>query len=64
MPKSLAGCLAVGISSRALFDLSYENAIFEKAGLEAYTDYQREHEHDVLKPGTGFPLVRSLFNTQ
>lgn len=60
MPKSLAGCLVVGISSRALFDLSYENAIFEKAGLEAYTDYQREHEHDVLKPGTGFPLVRSL----
>ena len=52
--------LVVGISSRALFDLEYENTIYEEQGLQAYLAYQREHEQDILKPGTAFPLIRAL----
>lgn len=54
--------IVIGVSSRALFDLSVENEIFEKEGVEAYRAYQREHETDCLKPGPGFLLVRALLN--
>lgn len=60
MSVSLEDCLVVGISSRALFDLDEENRIFEQDGLEAYTAYQIEHEQEVLKPGSGFALVKAL----
>lgn len=52
--------LVIGISSRALFDLSYENSIFEKEGYKAYSEYQIEHENEILKPGSGFALVKAL----
>ena len=62
MPMDLNGKLVVGISSRALFDLEEENKIFEEQGLEAYSKYQEEHENDILKPGTAFPLIKALHN--
>ena len=62
MAMKLDGKLVVGISSRALFDLEEENKIFENEGLEAYSKYQQEHENDILKPGTAFPLVKALHN--
>lgn len=52
--------LVVAISSRALFDLDDSNDIFEREGIEAYCQYQIEHENEVLEPGTAFPLVRKL----
>ncbi len=52
--------MVIGVSSRALFDLSRENEIFETEGLEAYCSYQVEHEQDILKPGPGFALIRAL----
>lgn len=52
--------MVIGVSSRALFDLSRENEIFETQGLEAYCSYQVEHEQDILKPGPGFALIRAL----
>lgn len=60
MPVNFRNCLVIGISSRALFDLQEENAIYEKEGLQAYAKYQVEHENDILKPGSGFPLVEAL----
>jgi 5'-nucleotidase len=57
MPQTLEDKLVVGISSRALFDLTDANSIFEQDGLSAYRAYQREHERDVLDPGTAYPLV-------
>ena len=60
MAMSLDNKLVVGISSRALFDLEYENSIYEEQGLQAYLEYQRNHEQDILKPGTAFPLIRAL----
>ncbi len=60
MAVDLSQYLVVGISSRALFDLSDEDRIFREEGLEAYRQYQLAHENDVLPPGTGFPLVNAL----
>lgn len=60
MAITLDDKLVVAISSRALFDLEEENEIFEKDGLEAYSKYQLEHENDILKPGTAFPLIKAL----
>ncbi len=52
--------LTVGISSRALFDLSECHALFEREGLDAYRAWQIAHEDEVLAPGVAFPLVRKL----
>ncbi|MDY7576891.1 5'-nucleotidase [Herbaspirillum sp. RTI4] len=60
MAYDLSGMLVIGISSRALFDLEHENAIFDNEGVAAYAAYQREHENVALKPGTAFPLVKAL----
>lgn len=60
MAMDLKDKLVVGISSRALFDLEEENRIFEEQGLQAYSEYQIAHEKDILKPGTGFPLIKAL----
>jgi len=60
MAMCLENKLVVGISSRALFDLEFENRLYEEQGLQAYLEYQRVHEQDILKPGTAFPLIRAL----
>lgn len=52
--------LVIGVSTRALFDLSVENEIYETKGVEAYCRYQAEHEKDILKPGSGFRLIKAL----
>lgn len=52
--------LVVAISSRALFDLGESHALFEREGLDAYREFQIEHEDDVLEPGVAFPLVQKL----
>ena len=54
--------LTVAISSRALFDLSESNRIYEAEGLEAYRQFQIDHEDRVLKPGDGFVFVEKLLN--
>lgn len=62
MPYDLSNYLVIGVSSRALFDLSRENEIFENEGLEAYCRYQLDHENDVLKPGSGFALIEAILH--
>lgn len=60
MAFDLTEPLVIGISSRALFNLEAENAVFEERGLKAYADYQREHERDILLPGPAFNLVKAF----
>src|SRR5882724_1925373 len=60
MPASFDGKLVVAISSRALFDLEESNRVFEERGVEAYYQYQREHENEMLAPGIAFALVKKL----
>lgn len=60
MSYDLTRPLVIGISSRALFDLEEENRIFEEEGVEAYEKYQVEHETEILRKGTAFPLVKAF----
>ncbi|MCH5343422.1 MAG: 5'-nucleotidase [Acetatifactor sp.] len=60
MSERLDNRMVIGVSSRALFDLTVENEIFERQGVEAYCRYQVEHEQEVLKPGPGFRLIKQL----
>ena len=62
MAYDLTEPLVIGISSRALFNLEEENAVFEQHGLKAYAEYQREHETDILLPGAAFQLVKAFLN--
>jgi 5'-nucleotidase len=52
--------LVVAITARALFDLEDSHGLFERKGIDAYADYQRTREDDVLDPGIAFSLVRKL----
>ena len=60
MAFSLDNLLVVGISSRALFDLETEDAIFQTQGLDNFRQHQLLHENTILKPGAGFALVKAL----
>lgn len=60
MAYALTDKLIIAISSRALFDLDECHAVYEQAGVDAYTLYQIEHEDTPLRPGVAFPLVRKL----
>lgn len=52
--------LVVAISSRALFDLDESHQVYKNHGLAAYSQYQIEHEDDVLQPGDAFHMVQKL----
>lgn len=62
MAVKLEEKVVVGISARALFDLTKENEIFERDGVESYRLYQIEHENEILKQGPGFSLIRALLD--
>lgn len=38
------------------------NSIYEDQGIDAYEAFQIEHEKDILKPDTAYPLVKALHN--
>ncbi len=61
MPDAAAiPVLTIAITTRALFHMEESHALFERDGIDAFADYQRRHEDDVLHPGIAFPLVRKL----
>lgn len=62
MAVSFDDYLVIGISSRALFDLEKANEVFETQGLDAYREYQFQNENQILQPGSGFSLVKSLLD--
>ena len=46
MAKGLGDKLVVAISSSALFDLSASHRVYETQGIEAYRQYQIDHEDE------------------
>lgn len=52
--------LIIAISSRALFNLDESHDVYTTQGLAAYSQYQIDHESEVLQPGDGFPLIENL----
>ena len=59
---SSPGKLVVAISSRALFNLDTSHQVYENQGVDAYRQYQIEHEEEVLEPGDAFHLVKKLLH--
>jgi 5'-nucleotidase len=60
MNASPSQTLAVGISTRALFDLSAEDEVLRAHGRDAYRRYQLERVEETLPPGPGLGLIRTL----
>jgi len=60
MAYDLHDKLVIAISSRALFNLEEENAIFDKEGLESYYTHQLEHLDNPLAKGSAFRFVQNL----
>jgi 5'-nucleotidase len=60
MAVSLDDKLVVAISSRALFNLEEENAIFESGDPQAYMRLQFERLDQPAPPGIAFSLIRKL----
>lgn len=54
--------LRIGISTRALFNLETEHKVFEKKGVQAYTDLQRKREDLPIEKGSGFQVIERLLN--
>ncbi|MBD8495644.1 5'-nucleotidase [Pseudomonas syringae] len=54
--------LIVAISSRALFDLEASHAVYLSRGVEAYRQYQIDHEDELLLPGEAYLLTEKLLN--
>ncbi len=62
MSNGLGDKLVLAISSRALLDLSESHRIYEREGVEAYRQYQIEHEEEILAQGDAYPLVEKLLS--
>lgn len=62
MAYDLQDKLVIAISSRALFDLEEENAIFDQEGLEVYYRHQLENLDKPLHKGAAFRFVQNLLN--
>jgi 5'-nucleotidase len=60
MSQSETPTLTVAITARALFDLEHSHGLYEREGVAAYAEFQRDREDDMLGPGIAFPLVRKL----
>jgi len=52
--------LTLATSSRALFDLSESNKVFEQEGLKKYQQYQIDNENNILNQGSAFRLIKKL----
>lgn len=52
--------LRIGISTRALFDLEEEHAVFTSEGVRSYALLQRSREREVIAKGSGFDVVERL----
>ena len=60
MSNQLKDKLVIAISSRALFNLDDSHQVYEREGLQAYSEYQVAREEEPLQPGEAFPLVHKL----
>ncbi len=69
MSLDLSDTLVVGISATALFDLTEADAVFrakfesdKETAVAEYRAYMLMHENELLKDGTGMPLVKALLH--
>lgn len=60
--NTLALPLVVGVSSRAMFNLTEEDEVFRREGVAAYAALQLARENVPLQPGTAFEVTRRLLD--
>lgn len=60
MAQSFENSLVIAISSRALFDMTESHAVYTEQGIDAYCQYQIDHENEPLAPGVAFPMVKKF----
>lgn len=60
MAYELKDRLVIGLASSALFNLDESDKVFHKLGEDAYRQYQRKHQDDVLDKGVAFPFIKRL----
>lgn len=63
MAKNIDDKLVLAISSRALFDLSESHKVYLSSGVEAYRQYQIEHEDEILAPGDAFRWWKNCWHS-
>ena len=56
--------LVVAITTRALFHLEDSHALFEREGIDAYADFQRQHEDDVRRLDDRIPLSKLMHRAE
>lgn len=62
MSVSFESALVIAISSRALFDLEEGHQVYLDQGVDAYHQYQIEHEDEILEKGVAFTLAEKLLS--
>lgn len=62
MAYDLKDKLTIAVTTRALFDLEFENKIFEEKGEKEYEKYQIDNEDKQLAKGVAFNLIESLLS--
>ncbi len=62
MPYPIDKKLVVGVSSNALFNLEFEDKIYNEEGIENYRKYQEDNKEKVLDKGLAFPFIRRFLN--
>jgi len=60
MPYNIEDKFVIAVASSALFDLTESDRVFREQGEEAYRNYQRDNERNVLGTGVAFPLIKRL----
>lgn len=62
MAFEIGSKLVVAVASSALFDLAESDRVYREEGVQAYREFQREHENDVLAPGIAFAFIKRLLS--
>lgn len=50
--------ITIAVSSRVLFNMDFEQQIYEQKDLEEYLKYQIDHETEPFPPGPAFPFIK------
>lgn len=62
MAYELKDRLVIGLASSALFNLDESDKVFHKLGEDAYRQYQRKHQDDILDKGVAYPFIKRLLS--
>lgn len=62
MPYPIEKKLVVAVSSNALFDLEYEDQLYQEKGVDTYRQHQYANKTKTLKKGLAFPFIKRFLN--